>query len=332
VAFGSAVGTASNDSRLASIETDFDGVPLVGSLVRTIARNQHDESKPDAIREVNARIISRACREVDQQAEPRFTEMVARVRERVWQPLVALGLEPTPVALDTTADVATARLRLAGARQLAAHTPRPRAPSESLLSAQLHESSLNNACERFDLAGRRLPLGDLVRMVCGKLGLPPQVPEDLPEDVQVTFAAVQPLRVECRDGLVRLRVSLDALESGRRSWYEIVAGVAYRPVGRGAQVFLEREGPVQLSGPGHQGRVELALRTVFGKVFPKERPIAVLPAHIVADPRMADVRAVQAVSADGWLAFAIAATTQAGHSKPSSTAGRPAPARRMLRR
>jgi len=264
--------------------------------------------------------------------EPRFTGLVAQARERVWEPLVALGLEPTPVALETTADLATARLRLAAAGQLAAHTPRPRAPSDSLLSVQLHESALNNACERLDLAGRRLPLGDLVRLVCGRLGLPPEIPDDLPEDVQVTFAAVQPLRVECRDGLVRLRVALDALESGRRCWCDIVAGVAYRPVGRGGQVFLEREGPVQLSGPGHQGRMELALRTVFGKVFPKERPIAVLPAQIVSDPRLADVRAVQAVTADGWLAFALAATTQAGGSRPSATADRPAPPRRMLRR
>jgi hypothetical protein len=331
VAFGSAVGTASNDSRLASIQTDFDGVPLMGSLVRSIARNQHDESKADATREVNARIISRACREVDQQAEPRFAGLIARARERAWEPLVALGLEPTPVALETTADVATARLRLAGAEQLAAHTPRPRAPADSLLSVQLHESSLNNACERLDLAGRKLPLEDLVRLVCSRLGLPPELPADLPENVTVTFGAVQPLRVECRDGLVRLRVTLDALECGRRSGFEIVGGVTYRPVGRGPQVFLEREGPVQLSGPGHQGRMELALRTVFGKVFPKERPFAVLPAKVVDEPRLADVRAVQAVSADGWLAFALAAPAEGGPAQPSATAGRPQP-RRLMRR
>jgi hypothetical protein len=137
--------------------------------------------------------------------------------------------------------------------------------------------------------------------------------------------------VECRDGLVRLRVTLDALESGRRSWYEIVGGVTYRPVGRGPQVFLEREGPVQLSGPGHQGRMELALRTVFGKVFPKERPFAVLPAKVVDEPRLADVRAVQAVSADGWLAFALAAPAEGGPAQPSATAGRPQP-RRLMRR
>jgi hypothetical protein len=331
VAFGSALGSASNESRLASIETDFDGVPLVGSLVRTIARNQHDENKAAAIREVNGRIITRACREVDQQAEPRFAALITRARERAWETLVGLGLEPTPVALETTADVATARLRLAGPRQLAAHTPRPRAPADSLLSVQVHDSTLNNACERLDLAGRKLPLEDLVRLVCGRLGLPPELPPDLPEGVTVTFAAVQPLRVECRDGLVRLRVTLDALESGRRSWYEIVGGVAYRPVGRGGQVFLEREGPVQLSGPGHQGRMELALRTVFGKVFPKERPIAVLPAQLLTAPRLADVRAVQAVSADGWLAFALAAPTQDVPATPSASAGRPQP-RRLLRR
>jgi hypothetical protein len=330
---GAAVGTASNDTRLASIETDFDSVPIMGSLVRNIARNQHAESRDEASREVNDRIISRACREVDAQAEPRFNEMAERIRRTIWEPLTSLGLDPTPVAMQTTADMATARLRLAAAGQLAAHTPRPRAPEDALLSVQVHDSTINNAGARLGLAGRTLPLEELIRLVCEKLAVPARIPDDLPDDVAVAFATSRPLRVDCRDGLVRLTVSLDALESGRRAWYDVVASVAYRPVVRGTQVFLEREGPVQIGGPGHQGRMEIALRTIFGKIFAKERPIALLPPRLTADPRLADVRAVQAVSTDGWFAFALASTTQAGGAAPATTAEQPpAASRRTLRR
>jgi len=327
LAVAPARGSAATRAQLADIETSFDSVPIMGSLVRTIARNQHDDSRAEASREASNKIVGRACREVDQQAGPKIDELVARIRERVWLPLVGLGLEPTPVALETTADVASLRLRLAADSQLAAHTPRPRAPADALLSIQFHETAVNNAFDRFGLAGRRLELPELARAVCEKLGMATRVPDDLPEGVAVTFAHAAPLRVECRDGLVHVRLALDAIESGRRNWYDLVAQVAYKPVAAGPQVLLEREGPVRIGGPDHEGRMEIALRTIFGKVFAKERPIAILPEKVTANPRLAGVRAVQAVATDGWLGIALAEPGDAVTGRPaglSPTAVKPA--------
>jgi hypothetical protein len=327
LAIAPARGSAATRAQLADIETSFDSVPIMGSLVRTIARNQHDDSRAEASREASNKIVGRACREVDEQSGPKIDELAARIRERVWQPLVDLGLEPTPVALETTADVASLRLRLAADSQLAAHTPRPRAPADALLSVQLHETVANNAFDRFGLAGRRLELPELARVVCEKLGIETRVPNDLPDGVAITFAQVAPLRVECREGLVHVRVALDAIESGRRNWYDLVAQVAYKPVPTGPQVYLEREGPVRIGGPDHEGRMEIALRTIFGKIFAKERPIAILPEKVTANPRLAAVRAVQAVATDGWLGIALAEPTDVTSGRPaapSPTAVKPA--------
>lgn len=318
--FGPATGMASNRSHLDGIQTSFDSVPVMRSLVRQIAKSQHDDSMPDVNREVIDKIVATACRETDAQAEPQFTEIAERIRTKLWMPLVKLGLEPTPVALETTPTMATIRLRLAAESQLAAHTPRPRAPTDAVLSMQVHDSSLNNAFDRLELAGRTLTLEDLVMQLCTRLGLEPRVPDDLPEGVQVTFARTQPLRVECRESVVHVRVALDAIESGRRDWYDVAAHVTYRPTVSGRQIYLEREGPVHLSGPGHQGRMEIGLRTIFGKIFPKERPIALLPERIVANPRLASMQAVQAVSSDGWFGLALASR------KPPATVAAPAPA------
>ncbi|MFM7137236.1 MAG: hypothetical protein ACKO1M_09240 [Planctomycetota bacterium] len=327
LAIAPARGSAATRAQLADIETSFDSVPIMGSLVRTIARNQHDDARAEASREASNKIVHRACREVDQQAGPKLDEMAERIRERVWQPLVGLGLEPTPVGLETTADVASLRLRLAADSQLAAHTPRPRAPADALLSMQFHETVANNAFERFGLAGRRLELPELARLVCERMGIETRVPDDLPDGVAVTFAQVAPLRIECREGLVHVRVALDAIESGRRNWYDLVAQVAYKPVAAGPQVLLEREGPVRIGGPDHEGRMEIALRTIFGKIFAKERPIAILPEKVTANPRLATVRAVQAVATDGWLGIALAEPVDRMTGRPaapSPTAVKPA--------
>jgi hypothetical protein len=304
--FGNAAGVASNRSHLDAIQTSFDALPVMGSLVRTMAKSQHAETMPEVNREVIDKIISRACREVDSQSEPQFAEIANRVRERVWMPLVRLGLDPRAVALQTTASMATMRLRLAGDTQLAAHTPRPRAPTDAMLSLQVHESSVNNALDRLGIAGRKLGLEELIRTVSVQAGVEPHIPDDLPEGVSVAFAQSQPIRVECRDGLVQVHVALDSIESGRRDWYNLAAHVTYRPTCVGSQVFLEREGPIRLTGQGHEGRMELALRTIFGKIFPKERPIALLPDRIANNPQLSGVQATQAVSSDGWLALTLA--------------------------
>jgi hypothetical protein len=324
--FGPANGAASNRSHLDGIQTSFDSVPVMRSLVRQIAKSQHEDALPDVNREVIDKIVATACRETDSQAEPQFSEVAERVREKLWMPMVRLGLQPTPVALETTASMATIRLRLAADSQLAAHTPRPRAPLDALMSMQVHDSSFNNAFDRLDIAGRTLSLEDLCRHFCSRLGLEAKQPDDLPEGVLVTFARTQPLRLECRDGLVHVRVALEALESGRRNWYDLVAQVAYRPRAAGPQVFLEREGPVQISGPGHQGRMEIALRTIFGKIFPKERPIAVLPERIAKNPKLASMHAVQTVASDGWFGIAMASR------EPPATVAAPKPATSEARR
>jgi hypothetical protein len=335
-AFAPARGTASSRAQLASIETNFDNVPIMGPLVRSIARSQHDDARQEANREVSGKIVGRACRQVDQEAEPKLAEMAERIRDRLWQPLVTLGLEPTPVGLETTEDVASVRLRLASPSQLAAHTPRPRAPDGALVSGQVHDTVANNAIDRLDLAGRRLDLTQLAAHVCQRLGIEPKEPADLPDGVLVTFAREAPLRVQSRDGLVHVRVALDAFESGRRCWHEIVVKVAYRPVVRGPQVFLEREGPVQIGGPAHEGRMEIGLRTIFGKIFAKERPVPIVPASVTANPRLAGLRVVQAVATDGWLGIALAQPAENMTGQPadlSPTAEQPPAAdRRLLRR
>jgi hypothetical protein len=82
--------------------------------------------------------------------------------------------------------------------------------------------------------------------------------------------------------------------------------------------------------------MEIALRVIFGKIFAKERLIAILPATVTENPKLAAMRAVQAVASDGWLAIALAepaANVTGQPVSPSPTALTPLPAdRRMLRR
>ena len=306
---GRSVASASNRARLMNVSTSFDSVPLMGSLLRTLARNQHADSLPEANREVAQKIVWQSCRETDQESEKRFAILSEQIEDSFWQPLVRLGLSPTPL-METTEDRATLRLRLNADTQLAAHTPRPREPDGTLFGYQVHESTINNAFERLGLKGQRLALEELFIHVQQQLGLEQKIPEDLPEGVSVAFEQVEPIRVDFDQGLVQVKISIDALESGRRNWYDVIGSVTYKPVTSGNTIVLKREGPIRIGGPGHRGRIEFALRTIFGKIFPKERPVPIVPKKFTDHPRLKDLTTLQAMSWDGWVAIALGDTPQ----------------------
>ena len=306
---GQSVASASNRARLMNVSTSFDSVPLMGSLLRTLARNQHADSLPEANREVAQKIVWQSCRETDQEAGKKFAILSDDIEKKFWQPLVRLGLSPTPF-METTENQATIRLRLNADTQLAAHTPRPREPDGTLFSYQVHESTINNALERLGINGQQLALEDLFLHVQQQLGLEQKIPEDLPEGVSVAFEQVEPICVDFDQGLIRVKVSIDALESSRRSWYDVIGSVTYKPTALGNTVLLKREGPIRISGPGHRGRIEFALRTIFGKIFPKERPISIVPKKFTDHPRLQNLSTLQAVSLDGWVAIALGDPSQ----------------------
>ena len=87
------------------------------------------------------------------------------MRQQVSEPLTSAGVELTPIELSTTAERVVARLRVAGEEQLAGHTPRPRAPSDSLASIQVHESALTNAAMSLELEGQRLSAKELQELI-----------------------------------------------------------------------------------------------------------------------------------------------------------------------
>ena len=70
-----AIAEAENNyNYLVSLETDFDGMPLVGSLVRSIARNQLDEVRGEARRQTAQKVAIRALHELDEKTQARLIE------------------------------------------------------------------------------------------------------------------------------------------------------------------------------------------------------------------------------------------------------------------
>lgn len=305
VQLGEASASVNSQVRLRGVETKLDGVPLLGPVAQSVVRRGQEKRAPEARRESEAKIRRRAIEEAAEEASKRLSEFEERFDKEVIKPLTALGLEPEIIEMKTSDERFTFRARIAGENQLGSHTPRPRAPSDSLASVQLHQSAVNNLIERLDLNGRDLSLAELHAHVLEKLGRDPKPsPESMPEEVQIRFAARDAVHIGCRDDQVRVTLAIEELSKRPRRWNNFSVHVNYQPAEDVSEGRLIREGTIQLAGRRLNLGSQIALRGVFSKIFDDEG-LQLVPAKIKDDPRFSEVEVSQLIITDGWIAAAL---------------------------
>ena len=308
---------AAAQTQLNDFETDFDGIPLFNALARMIARNQYEQKSPAATQEVEGKIINRATGTLDTQVAERIEKAKAEIQNKLVAQLQKLHLDPTPVDLETTQDRLIARYRLAGREQLSAHTPRPQAPGDSLLSVQVHETALNNALDHLNLAGRKIELHELFQEMTTRFGdqkVP--VPEDLPEGVFVTFTDQEPVRIDFQDGRLRIQIHLRELSitSNHKTFKNLIVTGYYKPHPDQLDANLERDGIIELGGNRLAVGERIMLAGIFEKVLSRNRKLNLVNERISKSPELKDQQVTQFVIHDGWIGVAL------GPKLPSRTA------------
>lgn len=302
-----AEANADANTHLNDFETDFDGIPLLGYFARSIAKNQYQEAQPAAKVEVEGKIIVRATNQLDREVAAKLEKSRKDFQTKMIEPLQKLDLEPTAVQMETTTDRLIGRYRVAGRDQIGAHTPRPQAPGDSLLSVQVHESALNNVLQHLDLQGKRIELRQLYTDMTGRFNREPiPVPDDLPEDVHVTFADEDPVRIDCQDGSVRLTIRLKELSHGnKQKWENFTVRGYYVPDAEQLDANLVREGVIELIGDRLRFGDQIALRGIFSRVLSRNRKLNLVNKQIAQAPELRDQQVTQFVIHDGWIGVAL---------------------------
>jgi hypothetical protein len=293
-------------TRLVGLRSRLDDVPLVGWVVRLLARQQFDDQRPRLWAEVRQRVARSARARIDDEVGGRVARVEQRFRERVLSPLDRLELEPEALEMRTTAQRLILRGRLSAPSQLAAHTPRPQARGDSLLSLQLHESAANNLLEQLGLAGQRMTLPELVAVLVEQLDVPPF---DLDRwnhgDVRVELASHQPIRFRFDDGRVLLTIDIARLSNGSRVWQDFTVLGYYRADVSQLQLEWVRDGAIQLISSRFGFRDQVAIRAIFTKVLARHHRLQVLERAIARQPNLRNLAVTQFVVDDGWIGISV---------------------------
>ena len=301
-----AVANAKSRTHLRSMETNYDVLPLFGSIARLRAESEVDARTGAADYRVQQRVASMAQRKLDADVTRHVGVLEDQMKNEFYDPLRNLELEPVPIGLRTTETRIIARIRVAGPDQLSAYTARPQAPSASLASVQFHESAINNLIENFDLDGKIYTLERLYSELHGKLGDPDaELPDDYPEGVVVQFAPRDAIRVHFADDSVVVTVKLTRLSYGRRGrWRNLTVRGRYRPDPAHPAAHLVRREGIELTGHRLGIGDQVKLRGIFSKVMSRNRNVVLLNSRLVADPRLKDLQIQQFVVRDGWIGMA----------------------------
>jgi hypothetical protein len=299
-----------SQQHLRGMSTSFDGLPIIGDFLRLVIREQFDQQRGPAKRIMQRMIAEEADQEFDKQLQEKLNKAQVELQRRLIGPLEALNLNPMVVAMSTTEERLMIRYRVANQAQMASHTARPRAPSDSLLSMQVHQSAINNMIAQLGLSDRTwnlVELGEKVARLLGKQDW--QAPEDLPKDVLIRFAPSRPISVEMVENQLVLTLRISELSQGKNKIERFIVRSNYVPVADGLKAGLVRDGVVSIDGPRLSMGDRLPLRAIFAKVFVSRPEIPLISDSLVTDPRAKGLAVTQLEVRDGWLAIAIAEGT-----------------------
>lgn len=301
-----------SQTRMRGIDTDYDAIPLFSTLIREVARSRYQSLAPAAKQIQESRIRRQVEQEVDQQLSQQLDAAADRYAAHLAGPLSSLGLNPTVVDLQTSEQRLTARYRVGGDWQLAAFTPRPRAPGDSLLSLQLHQSALNNTLESVLPAGESVTIAQLIDQLRTSFALPDQVrwadeaDQELANETHIHFAPTRPVTIEIEDDTLWVTLRVMRLHGARNlDLRRFVVRAAYRVQLDGMTAHLVRDGHLRISGPGMSMRDRLPVRAIFNKVFSNDRPLSLIPTGLQQHDGLQGLAITQFELRDGWLGLAI---------------------------
>ena len=296
---------ASCSNRLIAVTTDYDWVPIFGGYARDRAIGEYQARQGRLRSQIESRVEAQAREKLDEHTRDAVDQIRQQTYDRFASQLDQFGIKLTPVEMKTTTERLVARVRVAGDKQLGSHTPRPRALSESLASAQIHETALTNLAITLGLDGKRFTAPELQKMLREKFSqVASKTPIETRKDTVFQFAPEDSVQVHINDGRLELTISFASIEFQGDSMNGVAVHAFYVPKVEGLNAELVRDGSLGIEGR-FSSTDRARLHNLFNRVLPPERHLPIVRAENPKDKRFDGLMITQLVLEDGWMGLAV---------------------------
>ncbi|MEQ1902659.1 MAG: hypothetical protein ABL888_00570 [Pirellulaceae bacterium] len=295
---------SSSTNKVVGIASKLDNIPLLGSIARNAAKREIDAQQHLAKRHVERKLESTVKQRFTEEIDTQLSQLQNYLFTNLIEPLTILDLEPTPMETRSTSDRMIMRYRLAGRDQLAATTARPAGLEQSLMSMQIHESAINNLLNRMELNGNEFTVDGLRQHLSKMLSLQTEASEEQGETIDATieFAPFDPIRLSFDSDLATVEFNLKSLQIGKgKVWKNITASANYQYQINGLKLTFKQDGQgVKVDGHRFNGRDQIAVRSIFTKIFRNDYSLNLLPQGIVEKLHQ-PMHVTQFDVIDGWI-------------------------------
>ncbi len=299
-----------NSNELRDVQTDVDFVPLIGDLLRGVAKGQYELKQADIERETKSKIVQQVRYRVDREVNERFDVVNERMKDRFFGHLERLGLDLNIQKARTTEDWLLASLRLQSGRSLGSQMVEPPTMPGAFADLKLHESTINIFLSRMELSGKSYNIPQLLHHIGEKIQTPSFMANtEVNQDLLLTFAQEDPITVRFMEDRIKLVFQFDSIELKNQTWSDITVTISYRPEeNEEGRSQLVRDGLIELEGP-LSIRAQIPLRAIFAKIFPSEKTIGLEPPLFRTDERFAGLTTGLCRVSRGWFAISIVRPT-----------------------
>lgn len=312
------------------VRTKYDGIPIIGGIVRNIARGEVAKSAPKSKAIAAQKLSGEALPKFETEVSKQFAELNSTL-SKTMNSLDSKGVGPESISTRSSNTHLAVSSRTMGAAFIGGTTPPPAALSLKGMTVQLHETTLNNTLDALELNGRAIHEDELITEIekslsallqrdikFGKNPGNPAVPET-PADpaappaepeppTTFVFSKSDPIRVQFEDDRLVLVLRTGVRQEGKEEVPEQTITVPITLTVTGGKLVLE-PGLMGVSSREETSRVKQVtranqIRRILERKIVKRELDATFDLQAAGD-KLLPVTLTYISVVDGWLTAEI---------------------------
>ena len=302
--------------RLARVDTDFDGVPVLSGLFRGVVFNQYESKSREARTEIQRKMIRQVRNQIDRETAIRLQPINERIKILSQYADEEFDLQVEKRDSRTAEDWLITAWGIRSKDALSSCTPAPETQSGSFADVKIHESLPNMLLGKLEFEGKQGTVAEFKAALAEKFRQPALAKPEENDHVEVTFASYNPVVVRFVDGRIELTISIASLRLLGQTHRNFQVIVWYKPAyDSEGRLVLERDGYISLVNV--RVREQFVMRAAFGKIFPVSRPLPLVPKVLENDPQFEYLTTGHCRIEKGWLALALVEKPEQDEASPT---------------